>query len=73
MLDQPPSPRDLQAVFQQLFNLALTLGRIPPATCGLGSATLAAINAIAREHPEAVTQLVTDAYDAFKREHGRGR
>lgn len=70
MLVQPASPRDFQAVFQQLLNLAWTLGRIPPTTCGLGSATLAAIDAIAREHPEAVTELITDAYDAFKREHG---
>ncbi len=57
-------------MFQQLLNLALTMGRMPSATCGLGPATVAAIDVIAREHPEAVTQLITDACDAFKREHG---
>jgi hypothetical protein len=57
-------------MFRELLNLALTLGRIPSTTCGLGPGTVAAIDVIAREHPEAVTQLITDAYEAFKREHG---
>jgi hypothetical protein len=31
---------------------------------------VAAIEVVASEHPEAATQLITDAYDAFNREHG---
>ena len=73
MLDRPVSSGDFKALFQQLLNLALTLGRIPPATCGLGPGTIAAIDTIAREHPEAITQLITDAFDAFKRERGSSR
>jgi hypothetical protein len=70
VLDRAVSSGDFKALFQQLLNLALTLGRMPPATCGLGPGTIAAIGVIAREHPEAVTQLITDAYDVFKTEHG---
>jgi hypothetical protein len=68
MSAQPP---ELRSAFQEMLNLALTRGSLTANTCGLGPATSAAINAIALEHPDAEAASVTDAYDAFHREHGR--
>ncbi|CAN5670753.1 hypothetical protein BH10ACT9_BH10ACT9_04910 [soil metagenome] len=34
-------------------------------------ATWSAIEALARQHPEAEAVLISDAYDAFEQEHGR--
>ena len=36
---------------------------------GLGPGTVAAIAAVASEHPDADAALITAAYDAFDREH----
>jgi hypothetical protein len=64
-------PHDLRGAFQELLNLALTRGRFTSSTCGLGPATLSAIDVVALEHPDADAALITDAYDAFEREHGQ--
>jgi len=69
MLDDSPS-LDLHPTFQDLLNLALIRGRRTPSACGLGPRTLAAINAVAYEHPDAEVELIAGAYDAFRREHG---
>ena len=58
----------LRVTFQEFLNLAMQ-GRGGPAN-ELGADTWAAIDRVAREHPEA-SQLITDAHDAFVREHGR--
>jgi hypothetical protein len=70
MLAEPPTPEELRLTFQGLLNLALTRGRLTPPCCGLGPGTLAAINVVAFEHPDAEAELIADAYDAFQREHG---
>ena len=49
---------------------ALTEGEMPSHTGYFGRATWSAIEAIARQHPEAETVLISDAYDAFDLEHG---
>jgi hypothetical protein len=67
MLAQPATPR---SAFEELLNLALTRGSFTAGPCGLGAATIAAIDVIALEHPDADAELITDAYDAFEREHG---
>lgn len=40
-----------------------------PDVSGLGPGTVAAIAAVASEHPDADAVLITAAYDAFDREH----
>jgi hypothetical protein len=72
MLAEPPTPEGLRATFQELLNLALTRGRVASSDVGLGPTTLAAINVVAREHPDAEAELIAGAYDAFEREHGSG-
>jgi hypothetical protein len=67
MLAQPPNSR---RAFEELLNLALTRGSFAASPCGLGPATIAAIDVIALEHPDADAELITDAYDAYEREHG---
>ena len=73
MLAEPPSPEQLRATFQALLNLALTRGRVTSSSCGLGPNTLAAINVVAYEHPDAEADCIAAAYDAFDHEHGEAR
>jgi hypothetical protein len=54
-------------------NLALTRGRVASSSCGLGPNTLAAINVVAYEHPDAEADCIAAAYDAFDHEHGEAR
>ena len=61
---------DSRVRFQQALNAAITLGCMPAASVGLGPDTLAALGVVAREHPDSAVELITDAYDAFTREHG---
>lgn len=65
-----PSTDELRVNFQVLLNSALTHGRGATRECGLGPATIEAINAIAYDHPDAEADAVTAAYDAFDAEHG---
>jgi hypothetical protein len=73
MSAEPPSPEQLRATFQRLLNLALTRGRAASGSCGLGPNTLAAINVVAYEHPDAEADRIAAAYDAFDHEHGEAR
>ena len=66
MSAQPP---ELRGSFQAMLNLALTRGSFTATPCGLGPATIAAIDVVALEHPDAEATSITDAYDAFQREH----
>jgi hypothetical protein len=63
-------PSRLRIAFQEMLNLALTRGSFTANPCGLGPATIAAIDAVALEHPDAEAASITNAYDAFQREHG---
>ena len=70
MLAEPPTPDELRSTFQGLLNLALTRGRVTPSCSGLGPNTLAAIDVVAYEHPDADADCIAAAYDAFDNEHG---
>ena len=70
MLAEPPPRDDLRVTFQDLLNLALIRGRAAPRCCGLGPSTIAAIDAVAYDHPDAEADRVAAAYDAFANEHG---
>ena len=59
-----------RSAFEHALMCALTEGRLPGRTCSLGANTWAAIEAIARNHPEAETELINDAYDSFQTEYG---
>jgi hypothetical protein len=61
---------ELRQAFQGLLNLALTLGRATPSRFELGPGTRAAIDVVAREHPDADVDSIAAAYDEFQREHG---
>jgi hypothetical protein len=61
---------DLRRAFQDSLNAALARGLHPPRLIGLGDQTCSAIEAIAREHPDATADHIADAYEAFDREHG---
>jgi len=63
------SSAELRGAFQAMLNLALTRGSFTATPCGLGPATIAAIDVVALEHPDAEATSITDAYDAFQREH----
>ena len=65
-----PLSRDARTAFEQALMRALTEGELPTHTGYFGRATWSAIEAIARQHPEAETGLISDAYDAFDLEHG---
>ena len=73
MVAEPPSPELLRSTFQGLLNLALTRGRVASSSCGLGPNTLAAIDVVAYEHPDAEVESIAAAYDAFDHEHGEAR
>ena len=70
---EPPSPDELRTAFLGLLNQALTRGRAARTNCGLGPGTLAAIDMVAYDHPDAEADCIAAAYDAFYREHGEGR
>jgi hypothetical protein len=73
MSAEPPSPEELRSTFQGLLDLALTRGRVASSSCGLGPNTLAAINVVTYEHPDAEADCIAAAYDAFDHEHGEAR
>ena len=60
---------DLRDAFQDSLNSAIAHGLRPSRWIGLGEATCTAIEAVAREHPDATVDHIADAYDAFDREH----
>ena len=61
---------DVRSAFQHALMCALTEGRLPGRSCPLRANTWAAIEAIARNHPEAATELINHAYDSFQSEYG---
>lgn len=65
-----PLSRDARTAFDQALLSAITEGEIPSHTGYFGHATWTAIDAIARQHPEAESGLISAAYDAFSLEHG---
>ncbi|TRW79461.1 hypothetical protein FK535_21965 [Mycolicibacterium sp. 018/SC-01/001] len=69
MATSVPSDDEMRVNFQVLLNNALTHGRAAARDCGLGPATIAAINAIAYDHPDAEADAIAAAYDAFGAEH----
>jgi hypothetical protein len=60
---------DLRDAFQDSLNSAIAHGLRPSRWIGLGEVTCTAIDAVAREHPDATVDHIADAYDAFDREH----
>ncbi len=60
----------LRTVFQEQLNLAITQGQAPAPESDLGPATTAAIDRVAREHPDAEADDIAAAYDAFLLDHG---
>lgn len=64
-----PAHDALRDVFQGMLNNALTRGRLTYGVSCLGPGTVAAIAAVASEHPDADAAVITAAYDAFDREH----
>lgn len=65
----PLSP--LSTVFREALHCAITAGRLDPRAGSLGSQTHAALQAIASDHPEASTDLINDAYNAWECERTR--
>lgn len=55
--------------FHELLTAAITAGRRPPHTTLLGPASWAAIDAVAREYPDATADHVVAVHDAFIFEH----
>jgi hypothetical protein len=72
MLAEPPAPEQLRSIFQGLLNPALTRGLVTPSSCGLGPNTLAAMNVVAYDHPDAEADCIAAAYDAFAHERPPG-
>jgi hypothetical protein len=66
-----PVSRDARTAFEEALLCALTEGRIPSAQGDFGMATRSALDAIAKQHPEAEVVLISEAYDAFEQEHGQ--
>lgn len=66
-----PLSRDARTAFEHALMSAITEGLIPLNSGHFGGDTWSAIDAIARQHPEAESVLISDAYDAFDREHGQ--
>ena len=60
----------VRSAFEQALMCAITEGRLPGEGCPLGTNTWAAIEAIARNHPEAAAELINHAYDSFQSEYG---
>jgi DNA-binding XRE family transcriptional regulator len=66
--DQPSE--QLRLRFQTALNDALAQGLTTVGGTGLGPRTQAAVRSVAAEHPDATAALITEAFDAFEREHG---
>jgi hypothetical protein len=60
---------DRRTRFTEALGAALTDGIAPAPDTGLGPRTMAAIAAVAADHPEAAPAASTAAYDAFRTEH----
>jgi hypothetical protein len=69
MVVEIPTSDSLRRVFEGVLHCALTRGRMMSEVPGLGPGTVAAIAAVASEHPDADAALITAAYDVFDREH----
>jgi hypothetical protein len=62
-------PTSLRQQFRVSLHHSLTTGRVAIAATGLGPQTISAISAVAQAHPEASSELIIAAYEAFAREH----
>ncbi|MBB5161510.1 hypothetical protein [Mycobacterium sp. AZCC_0083] len=62
-------PTNLSEQFRLSLHHSLTTGRVVITATGLGPHTINAISAIAQAHPDASSQLIIAAYEAFGREH----
>lgn len=60
---------DLRQRFESALHSAVVCGQSPSRFIGVGPRTLAAVTAIAAEHPDASADLIAAAYDTFLREH----
>ena len=73
MSEEPTSLAE--QTFRDLLTAAITRGDRPPPTTILGPTCWIALDALAREHPDATPERVVAAFDAFAIEHldtGRG-
>ncbi|TPG37085.1 hypothetical protein EAH80_04295 [Mycobacterium hodleri] len=59
-----------RSIFENALLRAITEGQSPHRTAELTEETWSAIDAIAREHPEATVRLISDAFETFERESG---
>lgn len=59
----------LRISFERNLVTAVAYGQRPDSSAGFGPHTISAIEAIAREHPEAPVRLIAEAHDAFFLEH----
>ena len=57
---------DARSAFEGALHRAITEGRSPSRADHLSAAAWTAIDAVAREHPDALVGLIADAYDAFE-------
>lgn len=65
-----PDSADLaEKIFRELLTAAIASGRRPHHTPAIGPTTWLAVDALAREHPEATPDHIVAAHDAFNREH----
>jgi hypothetical protein len=71
-LAERTSPDELRTTFQGLLNPALTRGRASPTWSRPWPRTVAAIDLVAYEHPNAEADCIAAAYDAFEHEYGDG-
>lgn len=67
MSEEPTSLAE--QTFQDLLTAAITRGHRPPPTTSLGPTCWIALDALAREHPDATPEHVVAAFDAFAIEH----
>ena len=65
-----PQPDGRRQTFEFLLNQAIIVGDRPTEFCGFGPRTRAAIDVVARAHPEAAADHIAFAFDAFHAEHG---
>lgn len=72
VLTESPSVDQSRLLFDRLLTLAITRGQRCGRGCALGPGTVAAIDAIADNHPDADAADITAAYDAFLDEHYTG-
>lgn len=67
MSEEPTSLAE--QTFRDLLTAAITRGDRPPPTAILGPTCWIALDALAREHPDATPERIVAAYDAFAIEH----